>query len=328
MKREEATVGRFIECNGDRMKIVYVNAVRVCVEVASGEVYTFSSLENCTLLPPECDSFEWQAETFPQYWTAYHESVAFNRRDSAEKTVRVLKNGTEEAWETPWEQRVRDWHRQITESEAIALLREHLCVTQDRVPARPGIDERQWVGKNGEVVKGNGWRVVTRDMISSWAPTPLTHGFINSFGSRLELRCHFKDLPPLPEPPKTSDCPGEGYRLIEDNEITLPTDEREYLDADGVLRGDINWTALSDVNPKMVGITLSGLRRKWGNIIIRRKIEPAKPATRKVVLTEWLVEWKNNNGDQAEVITQIAKPIWSLPAIVTAIGTREIEVPL
>lgn len=67
--------------------------------------------------------------------------------------------------------------------------------------------------------------------------------------------------------------PGEGYRLLEPHEVTLPTDERTY--SDNRLSG---WNVLSECNSDMVGKRLSDVRAKhlsWDNIVIRRKIEPA-----------------------------------------------------
>lgn len=65
-------------------------------------------------------------------------------------------------------------------------------VTQDRVPARPGIDEKRWV-TNGVV-------------FSKWMPTRTGHSAQKRHGDRsndgksvLELRCLRKDLPPLQE---------------------------------------------------------------------------------------------------------------------------------
>lgn len=67
-------------------------------------------------------------------------------------------------------------------------------VTQDRVPARPGIDQRRWVCvKTGEV-KGslNDWR-------DAAAVGSHMHGLEICTGHRLELRCLRKDLPPVQE---------------------------------------------------------------------------------------------------------------------------------
>ncbi len=71
---------------------------------------------------PECDSFEWKPEVFPQYWDAEPDgSAAYNRRDSATKTVCVDTHGTEHEWKYKWEE--RNWnHLQITKEQAEALL--------------------------------------------------------------------------------------------------------------------------------------------------------------------------------------------------------------
>jgi hypothetical protein len=83
-------------------------------------------------------------------------------------------------------------------------------------------------------------------------------------------RCRSKDLPPV----KPVVDPGEGYRLLGDDEITLATDERAYAGCD-----EIEWLALPSANPKMVGKNPAELRNSHGSdIVIRRKIETVKPA--------------------------------------------------
>jgi hypothetical protein len=62
-------------------------------------------------------------------------------------------------------------------------------VTQDRVGARPGIDERQFTVING---KPQGWDEVK----SSWS-AGMMHGDVKC-GETIEVRCRRKDLPPLP----------------------------------------------------------------------------------------------------------------------------------
>jgi hypothetical protein len=327
MKLEEAEAGRWIEHVGDRLKIVYVNQStgRACLECKNGRLWIFSNFDGCELLPPECDSFDWQPETFPQYWTAKNCDVAFNRRDSADKTVRVMKDGREYRWAYSWEERIPSDYTQLTEAEALALLDKPEpvespddWVVQDRVPVRIGIDEFAWFWHDKQSL--GPWRIAS----SAWAWDSYHRHGQNGVNATLHLRCRRKDLPPLPEPVKPEIDPGEGYQLLGDDEVTLPADEREYAED-----YTNEWVELGKLFPN----TCEGRTVKyWGNvtspdIVIRRKVEPVKPATRKVVLTEWLVETKYSDHSEFRVCLSTSKPIgaWNIPI---AIGTREIEVPL
>jgi len=74
-------------------------------------------------------------------------------------------------------------------------------------------------------------------------------------------------IPATTEPPVD---PGEGFRLLGDNEVTIATDERNYqfLMADGS-----RWEQLGTANSKMVGLTPEQLRKTWYGIVIRRRKE-------------------------------------------------------
>ena len=77
--------------------------------------------------------------------------------------------------------------------------------------------------------------------------------------------------------------PGEGYRLLSGDEITLPTDERAYF-----WRPDdcSEWDALKDANPReFVGVTAGSLAVDRPDMFIRRRLPPKN---RTVVLKEWL----------------------------------------
>jgi len=73
--------------------------------------------------------------------------------------------------------------------------------------------------------------------------------------------------------------PGDGYRLLGLDEVTLPDDERIYAE---ILGG---WNSLDSCNAKFVGVTVGSLLTKWPMIVIRRKLPPK---TRTVVLKEWM----------------------------------------
>ena len=140
-------------------------------------------------------------------------------------------------------------------------------VTQDRVPARVGIDSQNWLPVWGE----GKWRDITHGDSAKGK----RHGYIDGMRDTLSLRCRRKDLPPV----KPAVDPGEGYRLLGDDEITLPTDERAYF-------GCETWDTLEWANSKyFVGTTRKQLLKTWPDIVIRRRIAPA---TRTIVLKEWI----------------------------------------
>lgn len=73
-------------------------------------------------------------------------------------------------------------------------------VTQDRVPARPGIDQRRWVRRDTKTVipELSYWNGCYETKV--WFRDKAVHGFEhpNEPGLFLEIRCRRKDLPPLP----------------------------------------------------------------------------------------------------------------------------------
>jgi hypothetical protein len=255
MKLEEAKVGRWIEHNESKARRFIAGVKRsgdIIIELKSGGTSTLSVdwFKDWTVLPLECDSFDWQPETFPQWWTTLRgsaETVAFVKRLNAKDWLCVHKDGGE----TPlqWFNCTTDGRTSLTEADALALLDQ-------------------------------------------------------------------------PEPVKPEIDPGEGYRLLEDGELTLPTDERKYR---SIMPGG-NWDVLSECHDKMIGVPLLTVREIWTDIVIRRKVEPVEStATRKVVLTEWLIECLD--GDVITMWRQ-NKPFVADKEKLHAIGTREIEVPL
>lgn len=245
MKIEEAVPGRWVEHHGLRLRILAVSsapASQVVAENSTGGVYC-NGAAAFTLLPEECDSFDWH--------TAPVESPD-------------------------------DW------------------VTQDRVNCRR-CDQIRWIRHDGTVQID--WQPVDKALHDLW------HGHIE--------RCRRKDLPPVPEPEKPAIDPGEGYRLLDDDEGTQPTDEREYAD-----EYTNEWLELGRLSSSCR--TVAEWRAAVPSMIIRRKIEPVKPATRKVVLTEWLLE----RDGEAFLMIKSDKPVGLQSDTITAIGTREIEVPL
>jgi len=74
------------------------------------------------------------------------------------------------------------------------------------------------------------------------------------------------------EPADNRVAPGEGYRLLTDDEITLATDEREYIND-----FESDWLLLPQAHERMVGVTVAKVREEWSGIVIRRKVEPPAP---------------------------------------------------
>jgi hypothetical protein len=85
----------------------------------------------------------------------------------------------------------------LTEAEAMALLNKPAedpeeWVTQDRVPARVGIDYQRWSDwMDDEAI----------EVRSGFTSVGMMHGDTKQDEIRLELRCRRKDLPPIqPQP--------------------------------------------------------------------------------------------------------------------------------
>jgi len=108
-------------------------------------------------------------------------------------------------------------------------------------------------------------------------------------------RCRRKDLPEV-KPALSVVDPGEGYRLLEPHEVTLPDDERAYMWA----LGDIcSWETLTQCNPReFVGVTWASLLSSRPDIVIRRKLPPK---TRTITLKEYAC-W-DDDSPEAVVIS-------------------------
>jgi len=152
---------------------------------------------------PDCDSFDWQPVRYPRYFeTRDREYYAYLRQDSATDCVLVQRDGTDyEGTEVTLADRA-----ELTEAEAMSRLvppkpveSPDDWVTQDLVPARPGIDERayQYEGDSSVLC---GWADAAN---IAWPGMP-RHGTVRG-PATVHLRCRRKDLPPVvpPAPKKT-----------------------------------------------------------------------------------------------------------------------------
>ena len=172
---------------------------------------------------PDCDSWEWQPEVFPQYWTKKNtdsnRDVAFvELKQGGNWTQHYRDGGKYLMTVVPFQKKGRT---QLTKEQAEALLdlpqpftQEELTapyqaipaadlppvespddwVTQDRVPPRHGIDQVQWSDWESSL-----WVNLPR----GWYP-PKIHGYRDEEDDTvLSVRCRRKDLPVMPSPVET-----------------------------------------------------------------------------------------------------------------------------
>ena len=144
----------------------------------------------CLTHLPDCTGWDWEPETFPQYYKAVQDA-AFVRRDSPTQSVAVWRSGAEEFMPSPFDP--KRYTQRLTEAEALALLGKpnqpaedpEEWVIQDQVPARAGIDEFRW-----SCWQGYHFHVVQDHNIACG----MKHGQGHE-GSTLSVRCRRKDLP-------------------------------------------------------------------------------------------------------------------------------------
>lgn len=183
-------------------------------------------------------------------------------------------------------------------------------VTQDRVPARPGIDQRRWVGPDGTVDPEDDWEDC--GFMVRMYKTKCCHGDVRS-GNRLELRCLRKDLPPMPEVwPKyyETTVPGELAFLRRDT-ATAAT----YVLIDGTEGGAIMWRDADDFRKELTE-----------SEALSRIVKPVvlQPPPRIVTLYECVV-WEYEGGERLLWLAEDAMNDWD-NAHKTG-NTRTIEVP-
>ena len=172
---------------------------------------------------PDDAGFDWKPEPeYPQYWTAYGEQYVYLRRVSCD-THRCVKRDGSESGDCDWHGIPHDGRKQLTKQEAEAKLDKpksipeiqfdpktftsdwgpfeksaepdpEELVTQDRVPARIGIDKGWWSTLNKAApAPDRSWFNVNRNH------TGMMHRHKCDDDTVLNLCCRRADLPPLPE---------------------------------------------------------------------------------------------------------------------------------
>lgn len=149
---------------------------------------------------PECDSFDWVPEVYPQWYLDFNRNVVLKRTSTDHVTYYENSGESDSLW-GPWHTEKN--FKKLTEAEAIALLDKHTpvespddWVIQDRCEARPGVDEAWW---------SYGCDPQKPDTLAAWWQVRTigsAYGKKNGHlcdGGMLNLRCRRKDLPPLPE---------------------------------------------------------------------------------------------------------------------------------
>jgi hypothetical protein len=184
--------------SGFRVRIIgrKLDGIFLCEEMG-GKVNRFDIKNAHWNHLPDCDSFEWKPEVFPQYWTTLNresklpESAAFVIRTNKINWNIVWKNGDNGIAMGAVSKWSPSGRTQITKEQAEALLLPKESpddwVVQDRVPARAGIDERRFTTVSTGYMEG--WNEVK----DSWS-AGLMHGSERG-GQAVEVRCRRKDLP-------------------------------------------------------------------------------------------------------------------------------------
>ena len=182
--------------SGFRVRVIgrKLDGIFLCEE-RSGKVDRFDIKNAHWKHLPDCDSFDWKPEVFPQYWTTLERqsnspmATASIIRTSKHEWNLVRKDGVHGTFMGE----VSNWspsgRTQLTKEQAEALLLPKESpddwVIQDRVPARAGIDR----GHFGNSFKSpeNMWGFVAESM-----------GIGEMHGSNdLVVYCRRKDLPEI-----------------------------------------------------------------------------------------------------------------------------------
>lgn len=207
MIEKKPQAGEFWELN-ERVKIVGPLSDGATVgETSSGSIRTFKHENGWTHLP-DCDSFDWQPETFPQCIVS-DTGIAFGSGKNKYYIRRLSSTAFEYVYADRTEGTRLEWGlgeadairigawKQVSQAEAESLVKKPSpvespddWVTQDRVGARPGIDERRFL-YTAESYTGM-WQDVGK----------YSSGMLHNSradGDTVELRCRRRDLPPMPQ---------------------------------------------------------------------------------------------------------------------------------
>ena len=127
MSKVKPVAGQWYEFDGERIWFVgrdYSGVAFVQRRNSLPEIMNDYDIA-CLKHLPDCTGWDWvkpEPETFPQYWSANSKTIAFFRRDSADRLVGVFKNGCERVEVNPWDTIDADNRTRLTEAEALALL--------------------------------------------------------------------------------------------------------------------------------------------------------------------------------------------------------------
>ena len=202
MSEKQPQAGEWWQKDDTRLCIIGTKKNGLTVgETECGSLIPFMSIHGWQHLP-DCDSFEWQPEVYPQYWTTKDtdstRDVAFVELKQGGDWVQHYRDGMKYLMTVvPFQKKGRT---QLTKEQAEALLppveSPDDWVTQDRVPARPGIDERAYKSPRNDYELWQDAGCIKWDK-------PAMHGSeIN--GDTLILRCRRKDLPPRQSPKRVT----------------------------------------------------------------------------------------------------------------------------
>jgi hypothetical protein len=210
MSGKKPQAGEWWRCDDNsiaRVVGVKINGV-VAAEHECGTM-TFHSRTNLWTHLPDCTGFDWQPETFPQYYINVKWGfcdAAYVVRDTKTTYYGVQENGERHPatleWDAVNDQLVvqLDW-KQVTQAEAESRVKKPEpvespddWVTQDRVPARPGIDQRAYLRATDTEVDADGWMDAAA---MQWSQMPIHGHRVNGF--TIQVRCRRRDLPPIPQ---------------------------------------------------------------------------------------------------------------------------------
>lgn len=129
VKKPEA--GEYWEYKEERFHCVGATGIHAAVARKDGAIIVFRIEHVATQWKhiPDCDSFEWQSETFPQYWTLLRntpDDYAFVKVISKKQAAVFKKDGTQSGGIFCWSKSCEEGRTQLTKEQAEAL-RTPIC---------------------------------------------------------------------------------------------------------------------------------------------------------------------------------------------------------